>query len=462
VTDRLPSSPEAALGDQVTVTQTPSTFAGAWRLVSCEAGRVSCLLIVETFVFVPYVASTMVDDLPAAQIVLALCCTASGVFAAATSPLLCMVLRTAGSRSWALAAVTALLSMLLLTLWWVRPDGGLDSTVAFVVVGLVNMLCVYRLVIEATIGSELLEHWGELRADLNGAAVGNVVSAAMLLALLWAFVWPGTVAWPFVPAQPLFGLNTLLYEPERASGPLMAATISLSALPLVFWRQRSAHPQSAASNQIDFVRDVSDLIQRYRGDRGVIYWVLGRAALMGGLMTLILFGGIYASSDLKLSMATRYLTGAVILAGAGLGLVAHRALNQRLGPRATLRIELACVAAWTVVQLGQSFLLMVLPKGIVVSILMALAFLGSAALLGASASGPREPMDQTVPEDSRRAGAPVLLASMTSWVGPLLVAIFTTLFRSVAAGLVPVLVMIGVGFTALWLANAPIERAPTA
>ena len=48
---------------------------------------------------------------------------------------------------------------------------------------------------------------------------------AILVAVLWAFVLPGKVAWPFIPAAPLFGLNVAEHEPERIVGPIIAALL---------------------------------------------------------------------------------------------------------------------------------------------------------------------------------------------------------------------------------------------
>lgn len=445
----------------MTATRTSSELAGAWRLASCEAGRIACVLIVETFVFIPYVVSTMADDGAGAQTVLAVCCTASGLFAAVTTPLLYALLRAAGSGKWVLGVVTVLLSLLLLALWWVDPDGGLDSTAAFVAIGLVNMVCAYRMVAEATIGSELLAQGEQSRASANGAAIANVASAALLVALLWGFVWPGTVTWWFVPAQPLLGLDALSYEPERASGPLMAIVAMLSALPLLLMRRGGARSNRARDTPIAFSKTLATLKQAVTASPSLVYYYLGRITLANGLLTLVLFGGIFVSSDFRLSTTVRLLTGAVILFGAGLGVVADHALNRRLGPRATLQIEMACITGWIVVQLGQSFLRIVLPKAIVVDLLVLSAFLGSAALLGASASWPRGAVGQTLPEDPLPPSALALLASVTTWVGPLLVAIFTTVSRSVAAGLVPIVVMIALGFIALRRSNTLNGRALT-
>src|SRR3954470_14905493 len=63
-------------------------------------------------------------------------------------------------------------------------------------------------------------------------SAGNAASVVALAFTAWAFALPGKVAWGWVPAAPLFGLDPATHEPERVVAILAAGILALGSIPL--------------------------------------------------------------------------------------------------------------------------------------------------------------------------------------------------------------------------------------
>ena len=63
--------------------------------------------------------------------------------------------------------------------------------------------------------------------------VANMFSVAVLTFMLWAFILPGKLHWPIIPAAPLFGLDQASHQPERLVGPVGAILLILGTLPVL-------------------------------------------------------------------------------------------------------------------------------------------------------------------------------------------------------------------------------------
>ena len=92
----------------------------------------------------------------------------------------------------------------------------------------------------------------ESRRSLGLAfALGNFGAVSMMVLVLFAFALPGVQDWPFLPEQPLFGIDASANEHDRIVGPIAGIWLVLFILPVllftpdgqssgVTWRQARA------------------------------------------------------------------------------------------------------------------------------------------------------------------------------------------------------------------------------
>src|SRR3712207_4485419 len=93
----------------------------AWALF--EGARVPFVVLVTIYVFMPYFATVVVGDPVRGQAAVAQYGKIGGWIVALSAPLLGAIVDRLGRRKPGMAAVTALMVVLVASLWWTRPDG---------------------------------------------------------------------------------------------------------------------------------------------------------------------------------------------------------------------------------------------------------------------------------------------------------------------------------------------------
>jgi UMF1 family MFS transporter len=119
----------------------------------------------------------------------------------------------------------------------------------------------------------------------------------LMLFMLIAFALPGNVAWSFIPAHPLWGIDQAAHEPERLAGPVSALWLLVFSLPLFFFTPDRAHtnvPLGRAA--IEGVKSVIRTVRSLRHYRNVGAYLLARLFFNDGMTAVLTFGGIYAAS----------------------------------------------------------------------------------------------------------------------------------------------------------------------
>jgi UMF1 family MFS transporter len=192
--------------------------ASALSWAGYQGGRDPYITLVSIYVFMPYVATVMVGDAVKGQAVIATYGMIGGLIAALTAPLLGAAADRLGRRLPILLGFSLLFAPLVFGLWWARPDGsGLSVAATLLVVLFISLLFTYSEVLHNSLMPYAAMNSVDAAAMSGVAlAVGNVVSVAALIFVLWAFALPGKVNWPFVPVAPLFGLDPRSAEPHRS------------------------------------------------------------------------------------------------------------------------------------------------------------------------------------------------------------------------------------------------------
>jgi MFS transporter, UMF1 family len=148
----------------------------AWGWIIWDAQRLLYLLVICTYVFLPYVATSVANDPVSVQIHFACYAVAGGLVLALTLPVLITFLDGLRRRRRFLQATTCLTIPLLVALWWVKPGGPIASDGALAIVVLINTLLgcgelVHRSTLPSIGGPEIMS-----RLSSTVLAVGNMAS----------------------------------------------------------------------------------------------------------------------------------------------------------------------------------------------------------------------------------------------------------------------------------------------
>lgn len=444
---------------------TPAMGRSEWGWSLYQGGRDPYVVLVSIYIFIPYVAATVIGDAARGQTLVAQWSLIGGLITAFTAPAIGAIADRLGRKKPILALVTAGLAALIACLWFVAPagsSGGISLTALAVL-----LICLGQ-----------LYAWSEVlhNSMLTGAGTpatipvtsgmahvsGSLLSLSMLLFVLWGLALPGTVSAPWIPSEPLFGLDRDSYEPSRFVPVMVACFFLIMSLPLFL---NTRDPRGPASPPLRAVREgIGDLVTTVRGlfahQPNAARYLVARMLYTDGKTALLVFGGIVAKGVLDWSDAQMATYGILmsVFAIAG-GLMAAR-VDRGLGPKRAIVIELGVIIGALVlmstitphsilfvpVEAGRE----VLP-GFLFPTLPELVFLAVAAIVAvaitACYSSSRTMLTRVTPAgmEGRFFGLYALAGSATTWLGSLLVWVITAATGNQQAGLFSILLLFAAG-----------------
>jgi UMF1 family MFS transporter len=307
-----------------------------------EGGRDPYVILMTIYIFMPYVSASMVGDPVRGQELISRFQQYAGWIVMATAPFLGASVDKLGPRKGWLALVVAAMTPLIFSLWFAKPDlSGLSIVAAMSIAMLVNVLFAYSEVLHNSLLVRAAGLSGAHRASGLALSLGNAASVVALAFTAWAFALPGKVSWAFVPAAPLFGLDPATHEPERVVAILSAGILVLGAIPLFLFTPDA--PKSGVSILRAFASGASDLwgmvrtVGRYRD--AVIY-LLSRMLFVDGMNGVLFFSGVLAAGVMKWGPLELLTQGIVLSIVAVFGGFVGRWMDERIGPKNALKIEI--------------------------------------------------------------------------------------------------------------------------
>lgn len=436
----------------------------AWAMA--QAARDPYVILVTIYIFAPWFVRAVVGDPVLGQALVAQGGKWGGWAVMATMPLLGAMMDRIGPRKPLLAAVIAVMAACAFSLWWVVPAGQPGLGVAWVIG--IGAVMTWLFAAHEMLHNSLLVPAaglaGAARASGLGLAGGNAMSVGLLVLLLFAFVLPGTVAWGWLPAAPLFGLDPAQGEPARLTGPIVAVLMLLGSLPLFAFvpdrpRSSARWGAAAAGGAADLWRLLSDV----RGYRNPMLYLVARMLFTDGLTCILLFGGIFAAGVMGWGTLQMLAYGITLsIAAVAGGLLASR-LDGWIGPRRALIGEVLLLILFETLELGgardrilfQPAATTPLWDGPMFTTLPEFVFLGLgcgiAITVTAAYASSRTLLTRLAPPDRLGAffGLYALSGTATMWLGPFLLEQATRIGGTQAAGFIPVVGLLAVGLVLL-------------
>jgi MFS transporter, UMF1 family len=297
----------------------------------------------------------------------------------------------------------------------------------------------------------------------------------------WAFALPGKVDWAFVPAAPLFGLDPATHEPERVVAILSAGILVLGSIPLFLFTPDA--PRSGVSIPRAFASGASDLwgmvrtVGRYRD--AVIY-LLSRMLFVDGMNGVLFFAGVLAAGVMKWGPLELLTQGIVLSIVAVFGGFVGRWMDERLGPKNALKIEIFMTVLTLTAILGMrpDQILYVwhydpaahppLWNGPVFTTLPNLVFLligfTNAIFITAQYASARTALTRLTPPEQTGAffGVYALSGVATAWLAPSLVNLGTRLTHTQQGGFATIIGLLAFGLIGLFFVRGGGRSVPNA
>lgn len=444
----------------------------AWAWALYQGVRDPYVILINIYVFFPYFAVFVVGDAVRGQSVIAEGAKYAGWAVMLIAPLVGATIDRTGRRKPALAFVTAGIALGVAALWFATPigyPGGL---------GVVGVMAIFVGITVLFALSETLHNALLLpAAGLRGAgaasglalAFGNFVSVFMLAFVLWAFALPGKVPWAWVPAAPLFGLDTAAHEHDRITTLIVAGAMVIGSLPLFRFVPDVASTGMRLGAAIRAgVGDLVDLVRQARGASNALIYLGARMIYTDGLTGILLFSGVYGAGRMGWGALELLAYGIILSAVAVIGGLGGGWLDGRIGPKLAVKLELALVIfsqgltfgmgreelfyqPWPLAEhapLWDGPMFRTLPE---VALLLC-SFLTALGVCACYASS-RTLMTRVAPPGRTGVffGLYALAGTATMWLGPMLVEIATDATGSQRLGLLPITGLLVLGLLLMGL-----------
>ena len=438
--------------------------ANAWAFA--QATRDPYVILIAIYIFAPYFVTRVVGDPVAGQTLVAGAAKWGGWIVVLTAPLFGAAIDRLGPRKPWLAGVVMLMALCNALLWFAQPGGiGLSITACIVILAALTALIAYHEMLHNALLLPAAGIGGAARASGLALAGGNAFSVLMLIGVLFAFALPGKVAWSWLPAAPLFGLDPALGEPDRITGPIVAVVMAIGIIPLLLRVPDMVRSRASIGEALrGGAGDLALLFREARGHRDALTFLVARMIYTDGLTAILVFGGLYAAGVMH--WATLEMLGyGIILSVAAVvgGLLAGR-LDHAIGPKLAVKLEIAGLVVFQslILGMGRDHILWqpwAGPKlwdGPMFTTLPEIIFLaigcGVAITVTSAYASSRTLLTRVAPAEKLGVffGLYALSGSATMWLGPTLVEYATRHGGTQAWGMVPVIGMLVVGLAILF------------
>jgi len=263
-----------------------------------------------------------------------------------------------------------------------------------------------------------------------------------LLAMLVAMI--GFVS----PDVPWFGLNIDTGEHIRATNILVAAWFFIFTLPAILYLKEK---KIESANRIGVVvlnsiQALKKTFQEIKIYKNTVRFLISRLIYNDGLVTIFAFGAVYASGTFGFTFNEIMIFGIVLNIAAGLGAFLMGYIDDVIGGKLTIQISLIGLMIAVLLAVFANSKLLFWVSGIIVGL-----------FAGPNQSASRSLMGRLTPPDKINEfyGFFAFSGKLTSFLGPMLLGIFTKYFSSQRYGVAVVFIFFFVGFLLMRNVNEP-------
>lgn len=428
-----------------------------------QAARDPFYIMVVIYIFFPYFSAVVVGDPVRGQSLIGYINASVGFVLAATILFLGAIADTVGRRKPWILVTYGTIAIGGFLLWWVKP--GSEGLSLYSSVGLIFIIMVAFAYAEVFHNAMLPSITPAERAgEVSGLAyaLGNFGAVSMMVFVLFAFALPGVQDWPFLPEQPLLGIDHSLNEHDRIVGPISGIWLVIFILPVLLFtpdgRSRGITWRQAARTGIrEVATTLRQLIKHYSN---IAVYLVARMLFNDGMVGVLIFGGVYAAGNFGWETITLLIFGLTTSVSAMIGAYLGGRLEDRLGSMRTLKIAIFGSATLLVVltSITPETLFFVIPASDepvwafpYFSTLAELAYLATnqafALFFVTGLSASRTLMAKISPPEmaTQFFGLYGLSGSITAFLAPLLVAVVTDITQSQRIGFASLVMLIVVG-----------------
>ena len=446
--------------------------AASWSML--EGARDPYIILIVIYIFMPYVAQTVVGDPVKGQALISQWSQYSGWLVMATAPFLGAAADNLGRRKVWLGIMSVAMAVLIASLWFTKADHtGLNVTATLIITTVVGVLFTWSEVLHNSLLLRAAGLKAAHKASGLALSLGNGISVLALAFTAWAFALPGlpeTATWGWLPHAPLFGLRRELHEPERVVVLLSAGIMALASIPFFLFTpdaQPTGMPvlralRQGAGRLLTMVRTVGHY-------RNAATFLVSRMFYFDGMAAILIYSGVYAVGVMKWGALEMLIYGIILSILAVFGGFVGAWLDENVGPKRAVQIEVAMSMLGIIALLGMGpdQILYLWPwdshahphlwggpffRTLPEWVFLLIGF-SNAVFITAQYASSRTLLTRLTPPEQTGAffGVFALSATATGWLGPFLVNQGTRLFKSQQGGFATITLLLFIGLAGLMM-----------
>lgn len=414
--------------------------------------------LITTFVFAPYFATHVAPDPSSGQALWGFATAAAGLIIALMSPVLGAIADATGRRKPWIAAFGAMLVVGACMMWFGRPGKVSAIPLLLLAYGIATIGAEFATVFNNAMMPSLVPPDTMGRLSGTGWAIGYVGGILSLILVLGFLAASPDTGRTLFGVMPLFGLDPITHEGDRITGPLSGLWFVIFVLPMFLLTPDYPAKRPLREALRVGLMELGHTLAELPMHKSMATFLLANMIYTDGLVSLFAFGGIYAAGTFGWN-TTQIGSFGVILAIAGtFGAWLGGKLDDKIGPKRVIAISLlillASIVAILLVDRQKIAFIKVTPpvtNGTPFSAATERAYLVLGCMIGA-AGGPLQAASRTLlirmtPEEriTQYFGLFALSGKVTSFVGPLLIGLVTTVTASQRAGMAVLVLFFALG-----------------
>lgn len=422
--------------------------------------------LVTTFVFGPFVVSALATSAAQGQALWGYATGFAGLIIALCAPPLGAIADASGPRKPWIAGLGAIMALCAMGLWYAEPGAPYALALALALFAIGTIAAEMSGVFNNAMMQGLVPPQMLGRLSSFGWAAGYFAAILTILIALALMVGSPETGRTILGIEPLFGLDPLTREGDRAVGPFTTLWFAVLVLPLMLFTPDAKRNAPIGGAVRHGLTDLRAGLRALRGDRPLLTFLIAHMIYADGLVALFAFGGVYGTGVFGWSITEVGLFGILLTVTGFLGALIGGPLEDRVGAKPVILVALCVLtlASLAVVSLSAErvfFIVPVAPGEGLFATLPEQLYLFLGGLMGAAA-GPlqassRALLARLAPAEARARtfGLFALSGKVTSFVGPWAVATITALTLDQRAGISVLVLFFVVGAMILMRVTVP-------
>ncbi|WFS00656.1 MFS transporter [Rhizobium tumorigenes] len=434
---------------------------GIWGWMLFDWAAQPFFTVVITFIFGPYFVARLTTDPVGAQAMWSNMATISSIVIAVLSPILGSIADQSGARKpWiAFFAVIQIISMF--CLWWAAP--GSPIVYPFIFIILASIAAEFSIVFNDSMMPRLVskDDVGKLSNTAWGLGyLGGMIVLITVVALLAGNPETGRT---ILGLKPLFGLDAVLGQDARITGPIAAVWYLIFILPMFLFTPDAPRGLPMRSAVGLGIGELARTLKSLRHRPGISRFLIARMIYQDGVNGVVILGGTFAAGMFGWPTIEIGIFGIILNVVAIFGCLVAGRLDARLGSKTMVVIGLVMLLIATIgfISTGPGFTLFGLVK---LSTVDSGGLFGTAAekayvmygLLIGLAFGPVQASSRSylarsvsLEESGRYFGIYALSGRATSFMATLMFSIVTSFSGSARLGMATLIIFLAGGLLLL-------------